>query len=73
MFGFWDVLLCIIPPYSTLTNYKAPYRVFLSMMAFSFVRSGSQSPGKINGKSQNKTKLKTKMINLNEAAMKQNL
>lgn len=45
--------------------------LFLSMMTFSFVRSETQAPGKINGKSQYKNKLK--IINLNEAVMKQNL
>lgn len=45
--------------------------LFLSMMVFSFVKSRIQSPGKIIVKSQYKNKLQ--MINLNEAAMKQNL
>lgn len=48
-----------------------PMILFLSMMEFYFVRSRTQIPGKINGKSQYKNKLQ--IINLNKAAMKQNL
>lgn len=54
-------------------GHRLPRELFLHMTAFLFCESRYPSIGKINNKPRHKNQLKTKRINLNEAAMKQNL